>query len=95
MSKLGKTEYDMSPHWFEFQHRHVFHLELSEAAPARWASQENHDGKQEPTHFEFLDAAGGRPHPSARPGRPTGASLRLITCPRPGAVRPSFRVLLV
>ncbi|MBO4205597.1 NUDIX hydrolase [Micromonospora echinofusca] len=50
--KLGETEYDISPYRFERQHRHVFHLELSESAPERWMSKEDHDGKQKPTHFE-------------------------------------------
>lgn len=52
MRKLGETEYDMSPYRFEIQHRHVFHLEPTEPTPERWASQEDHDGQQEPTHFE-------------------------------------------
>ncbi|AZS84467.1 NUDIX domain-containing protein [Streptomyces griseoviridis] len=50
--KLGETEYDISPYRFELQHRHVFHLELTEPTPERWMSQEDHDGEQEPTHFE-------------------------------------------
>jgi 8-oxo-dGTP pyrophosphatase MutT (NUDIX family) len=50
--KLGETEYDISPHRFEIQRRHVFHLELTEPTPERWASQEEHDGEQEPTCFE-------------------------------------------
>ncbi|WP_206443371.1 NUDIX hydrolase [Candidatus Protofrankia californiensis] len=50
--KLGEAEYDISPYRFEIQRRHVFHLELTEPAPDRWASQEDHDGEQEPTHFE-------------------------------------------
>jgi 8-oxo-dGTP pyrophosphatase MutT (NUDIX family) len=47
-----ETEYDISPYRFELQHRHVFHLELTEPTPERWMSQEDHDGEQEPTHFE-------------------------------------------
>lgn len=50
--KLGETEYDISPYRFEIQRRHVFHLELTEPTPERWASQEDHDGQSEPTHFE-------------------------------------------
>ncbi|MEV7680620.1 NUDIX domain-containing protein [Streptomyces sp. NPDC088341] len=50
--KLGETEYDISPYRFEIQRRHVFHLELTEPTPERWMSQEDHDGEQEPTHFE-------------------------------------------
>ncbi len=50
--KLGEIEYDISPYRFEIQRRHVFHLEIIEPAPDRWASQEDHDGEQEPTHFE-------------------------------------------
>ncbi|WP_405436621.1 NUDIX domain-containing protein [Streptomyces avidinii] len=50
--KLGETEYDISPYRFEIQHRHVFHLELTEPTPERWMSQEDHDGKQAPTYFE-------------------------------------------
>jgi 8-oxo-dGTP pyrophosphatase MutT (NUDIX family) len=61
VKKLGEAEYDISPYRFEIQHRHVFHLELLEEAPERWASQEDHDGQGEPTHFECfwipLDAA--------------------------------------
>lgn len=50
--KLGEVTYDVSPYRFEIQHRHVFHLELTEPTPERWASQELHDGEQEPTNFE-------------------------------------------
>ncbi|MFD5239939.1 NUDIX hydrolase [Streptomyces tendae] len=50
--KLGEAEYDISPYRFEIQHRHVFHLELTETTPERWASQEDHDGEHEPTRFE-------------------------------------------
>jgi 8-oxo-dGTP pyrophosphatase MutT (NUDIX family) len=50
--KLGEMEYDISPYRFEIQHRHVFQLELTGPAPERWMSQEDHDGEQEPTHFE-------------------------------------------
>ena len=50
--KLGQVEYDISPYRFEIQRRHVFHLDLLEEAPERWASQEDHDGQCEPTHFE-------------------------------------------
>lgn len=61
VKKLGEAEYDISPYRFEIQHRHVFQLELLEEAPERWASQEDHDGQGEPTHFECfwisLDAA--------------------------------------
>ncbi len=38
VKKLGETDYDISPYRFEIQHRHVFHLELAEEAPERWAS---------------------------------------------------------
>ncbi|MGH3700052.1 MAG: NUDIX hydrolase [Pseudonocardiaceae bacterium] len=50
--KLGETEYDISPYRFEILRRHVFHLELTEPTPQRWASQEDHDGESQPTHFE-------------------------------------------
>ncbi|MEV4753659.1 NUDIX domain-containing protein [Micromonospora sp. NPDC049559] len=50
--KLGEVEYDISPHRFEIQRRHVFHLEPTEPTPERWPSQEDHDGEQEPTRFE-------------------------------------------
>lgn len=50
--KLGETQYDISPYRWEVQHRHVFHLELAGPAPERWSSQEDHDGRQEPTRFE-------------------------------------------
>jgi 8-oxo-dGTP pyrophosphatase MutT (NUDIX family) len=52
VAKLGETEYDISPYRLEIQKRHVFHLELAEPTPERWGSQEDHDGEQEPTHFE-------------------------------------------
>ncbi len=50
--KLGEAEYDISPHRFEIQRRHVFHLELTEPTPKRWISQEDHDGESAPTHLE-------------------------------------------
>jgi 8-oxo-dGTP pyrophosphatase MutT (NUDIX family) len=50
--KLGEAEYDISPYRYEIQHRHVFHLDLLEETPERWASQEDHDGQGGPTHFE-------------------------------------------
>ncbi|MBG0818389.1 NUDIX domain-containing protein [Planomonospora sp. ID82291] len=50
--KLGEATYDMSPYRFEIQRRHVFRLEVTEPTAERWASQEDHDGEQEPTHFE-------------------------------------------
>ncbi|MFC0030091.1 NUDIX domain-containing protein [Micromonospora chaiyaphumensis] len=50
--KLGEVEYDISPLRFEIQHRHVFELALLGVTPERWASQEEHDGEQEPTRFE-------------------------------------------
>lgn len=52
VKKLGETAYDISPYRFEVQRRHVFHLELTEPTPERWASQEEHDGTQAPTDFE-------------------------------------------
>jgi 8-oxo-dGTP pyrophosphatase MutT (NUDIX family) len=50
--KLGGVTYDISPYRFEVQRRHVFQLELAEPTPERWASQELHDGEQDPTRFE-------------------------------------------
>ncbi|MEU7570058.1 NUDIX domain-containing protein [Micromonospora sp. NPDC049240] len=50
--KLGEIEYDISPLRFEIQRRHVFELALHGATPERWASQEDHDGEQEPNRFE-------------------------------------------
>lgn len=50
--KLGEVDYDMTPYRAEVQRRHVFELELAGDAPERWASQEDHDGEQEPTRFE-------------------------------------------
>ena len=50
--KLGEFIYDISPYRFEIHHRRVFHLELIEPTPDRWASQELHDGEQDPTNFE-------------------------------------------
>lgn len=52
VSKLGEFTYDITPYRWEIQTRHVFHLELSEPAPQRWDSQEDHDGHGEPTRFE-------------------------------------------
>ncbi|MFD9593094.1 NUDIX domain-containing protein [Kitasatospora sp. NPDC059973] len=52
VSKLGETEYDMTPYRRELQQRHIFHLELAEDTPERWMSQEEHDGEQPPTRFE-------------------------------------------
>ena len=52
VKKPGEVEDDISPYRFEIQHRHVFHLELLEEAPERWASQEDHDGIATPTRFE-------------------------------------------
>lgn len=46
--KLGESEYDISPLCFEIPRRHVFELTLHGATPERWASQEDHDGEQEP-----------------------------------------------
>jgi 8-oxo-dGTP pyrophosphatase MutT (NUDIX family) len=50
--KLGETTYDCRPYRFEIHHRHVFHLQLAEPTPQRWASQELHDGEQAPTDLE-------------------------------------------
>ncbi|MFC3504142.1 NUDIX domain-containing protein [Micromonospora krabiensis] len=50
--KLGEIEYDISPLRFEIQRRQFFELALHGTTPARWASQEDHDGEQEPTRFE-------------------------------------------
>ena len=50
--KLGEAEYDISPYRFEIQRRHVFHLQLTEPAPERWVSREDHDGEQAPTQLE-------------------------------------------
>jgi 8-oxo-dGTP pyrophosphatase MutT (NUDIX family) len=50
--KLGETRYDISPHRFEIQHRHVFHLRLHEPTAERWFSQERHDGQRPPTRLE-------------------------------------------
>ncbi|MEU0216563.1 NUDIX domain-containing protein [Streptomyces sp. NPDC006265] len=50
--KVGVTSYDMGPYRPEIQERHIFLLELTEPTPERWPSQEDHDGKQEPTRFE-------------------------------------------
>ncbi|WP_067665880.1 NUDIX hydrolase [Nocardia miyunensis] len=50
--KLGEADYDISPYRFEIQHRHFFQLALAQDTPDRWASQEDHDGQQEPTRFE-------------------------------------------
>jgi 8-oxo-dGTP pyrophosphatase MutT (NUDIX family) len=52
IGKLGEATYDMTPYRYELQRRHFFHLEVAGPVAARWASQEDHDGKHEPTHFE-------------------------------------------
>ncbi|MGH3719255.1 MAG: hypothetical protein ACRDRI_10560 [Pseudonocardiaceae bacterium] len=62
----GETEYDISPYRFEVQRRHVFHLELTEPTPERWASQEDHAGESGPTQFECfwvpLEGTDAQPH---------------------------------
>ncbi|WP_106402311.1 NUDIX hydrolase [Actinocorallia populi] len=50
--KLGEATYDITPYRYEIQNRHVFHMELTEETPERWAGQEDHDGEQEPIRFE-------------------------------------------
>jgi len=50
--KLGEATYDISPHRFEIQHRHFFHVRLAEPALERWASSELHDGRRPPTNLE-------------------------------------------
>jgi 8-oxo-dGTP pyrophosphatase MutT (NUDIX family) len=50
--KLGEADYDISPHRFEIQKRHFFHLELDSPTPDRWASQEAHDAAQAATGLE-------------------------------------------
>ncbi|MCY0944089.1 MULTISPECIES: NUDIX hydrolase [Streptomyces] len=52
VSKLGETEYDLSPYRFEIQRRHVFHLDSADPTPERWAGREDHDNEREPTRFE-------------------------------------------
>src|SRR5215813_1022275 len=47
--KLGETIYDITPHRYEIQRRHVFHLHVHEPTERRWPSQELHDGQQPPT----------------------------------------------
>ncbi len=49
---LGTATYDMSPEKAEIHERHFFLAEPTEELPERWNSQEDHDGTQEPTHFE-------------------------------------------
>ncbi|MGH3842072.1 MAG: hypothetical protein ACRDS0_11600 [Pseudonocardiaceae bacterium] len=60
--KLGETEYDLSPYRLKIQRRHVFHLELTEPTPERWASKEDHDDESEPTHFECFWGPLGTAH---------------------------------
>ncbi|MEU8075962.1 NUDIX domain-containing protein [Catellatospora citrea] len=52
VKKLGVAEYDMSPYRYEIQVRHVFHLEIDEHVPDRWASRVDHDGTGAPTNVE-------------------------------------------
>lgn len=49
---LGTATYYMSPEKPEIHERHFFLAEPTEELPERWNSQEEHDGVQEPTHFE-------------------------------------------
>lgn len=49
---LGTATYDMTPEKPEMHERHFFLAEPIEELPERWNSQEDHDGTQEPTHFE-------------------------------------------
>ncbi|MFG3437787.1 NUDIX domain-containing protein [Nonomuraea sp. NPDC047897] len=50
--KLGVADYDITPYRPEVQRRHFFRLELHQATPERWTSQENHHGNAEPIRFE-------------------------------------------
>lgn len=52
VKKLGEFDYDVTPYRFEIQRCHVFHLRLGEPTLERWASQEEHDGRQPPTRLE-------------------------------------------
>ncbi|MGY2126398.1 NUDIX hydrolase [Nocardia gipuzkoensis] len=76
--KLGEADYDISPYRFEIQHRHFFALKLSEDAPDRWASQEDHDGRIRADAVRMLlDPARNRPCPAIGPGRAPRPVVRL------------------
>ncbi|MEU8328646.1 NUDIX domain-containing protein [Micromonospora sp. NPDC048839] len=69
--KLGESEYDISPHRFEIQRRHIFLMELLEPTPLRWSSREDHDGTQPPTPFEcfWVPLTAGHVHGASSPAR--------------------------
>ena len=52
LSFLGTAKYDRSPEIPEVHERYFFLAEPIEELPERWPSQEDHDGKGPPTHFE-------------------------------------------
>lgn len=49
---LDTQEYDMTPYRSEIQERHFFHFKFIGDTPARWSTQELHDGKEAPTNLE-------------------------------------------
>ncbi|MEJ0075257.1 MAG: NUDIX domain-containing protein [Alphaproteobacteria bacterium] len=49
---IGTTWYDISPYRQELQERYFVRAHATAALPERWMSQEDHDGKQQPTRFE-------------------------------------------
>lgn len=51
---LGTAHYDISPYRNEIQERHFFLGEPTTELPDRWTGQEDHDGLEEPTRFEFF-----------------------------------------
>jgi 8-oxo-dGTP pyrophosphatase MutT (NUDIX family) len=52
VSYLGIANYDQSPYRNEIHERHFYLAKPTKELPERWFSQEDHDGKQEPTKFE-------------------------------------------
>lgn len=54
VSMLGTAIYNMTPYRAEIQERHFFLAKPTADLPERWQSQEEHDGTQVPTKFEFF-----------------------------------------
>jgi 8-oxo-dGTP pyrophosphatase MutT (NUDIX family) len=52
VKKLGVTTYDITPHRYEIQERHIFLVQPTAPLPERWMSYETHDDGRPPTTFE-------------------------------------------
>ncbi|MGD2132554.1 MAG: NUDIX domain-containing protein [Maricaulaceae bacterium] len=51
---IGSADYDVSPYGPEIHHRRFFQARPKVRWPERWISWERHDGRGEPTRFEFF-----------------------------------------